>query len=87
MSADHGVTYRNKKWQIDGSYSRHLYTFSFLLLVWTLGANKPVCNEVVDWSISQSCFGAEYSESESMKEPQTEKNSMLVSRQGKRKGM
>ena len=87
MSADRGVTYRNKKWLIDGSYGCHLYTFAFLLLAWTLGANKPVCNEVVDESISQSCFGAEYSESESVKEPQTEQNSMLVSRQDKRKGM
>ena len=85
MSADRGVTYRNKKWPIDGSYGRHLYTFAFLLLALTLGANKPVCNKVVDWSISQSCFGTEYSES--VKEPQTEQNSMLVSRQGKRKGM
>ena len=29
MSADHGVTYSNKKWPLDGSYGRHLYTFSF----------------------------------------------------------
>ena len=69
----------------NGSYGRHLYTFSFSLLAWTLAANKPVCNKVVDWSISQSCFGAEYRES--VKELQTEQNSILVSRQGKRKGM
>ena len=29
MSADRSVTYRNKNWPIDGSYGRHLYTFSF----------------------------------------------------------
>ena len=87
MSADCRVTYRSKKWLIDGSYSRHLYTFTFSLLAWTLGANKPVFNEVVYWSISQSCFGAEYSERESVKETQTGQNSMLVSRQGKRNGM
>ena len=33
-----------------------------------LALNKPVCNKVVDWSISQSCFGTKYSESESVKE-------------------
>ena len=70
MIADCSVTYRNKKWPIDGSYGRHLYTFSFSLLAWTLGANKPVCNEVVDWLISRSCFGTEYSKR--VKELQTE---------------
>ena len=76
MSVDRGVTYGIQHG-----------TFSFLLSAWTLGANKAVCYEVVDWSISQSLFGAEYSESESGKDPQTEQNSMQLSRQGKRKGM
>ena len=61
MSANRGVTYRNKK-----------------MADRTLGANKAVCNEVVDWSISQSRFDTKYSESESMKEHQIDQNSMLL---------
>ena len=83
MSIDRGVTQQEMtdRWQLR---SPSIYPpVSFL--AWTLGANKPVSNEVINWSISQSCFGSEYSES--MKELQTEQNSMLVFRQGKRKGM
>ena len=40
MSADRGVMYRNMKWPIDGSYDRHLYTFSFPLLAWMLGVTN-----------------------------------------------
>ena len=57
MIADRGVTYGIQHG-----------TFSFSLTAWTLGANKAICNKVVDWSISQSRFGAEYSESESGKD-------------------
>ena len=64
----------------------HYLTFALSLFSLDLWRYKPICNEVVDWSIAQSCLVPNMN-SENMKEPQIGQNSMLASRKGKRKGM